>query len=107
MEIEPALTAEEAALYDRQLRLWGVEAQQRLGQAKVLLIGFTAVQSEICKNIVLAGVRTVTINDTHECTLEDTEAHLFLTHDCLGQNVVQPAMISSNTSESRSGFGRS
>lgn len=87
MEIEPALTAEEAALYDRQLRLWGVEAQQRLGQAKVLLIGFTAVQSEICKNIVLAGVRSVTINDTQDCTIEDTGAHLFLTQECVGKNV--------------------
>lgn len=27
------LTAEEAAVYDRQLRVWGVEAQQRYGGA--------------------------------------------------------------------------
>lgn len=31
------LTAEEAAVYDRQLRVWGVEAQQRYGGA--LLVG--------------------------------------------------------------------
>lgn len=93
MEIEHVLTEEEAALYDRQLRLWGVEAQQRLGKANVLLLGFTAVQSEICKNIVLAGVRSVTINDTETCSVADTAAHLFLTHDSIGKNVCHQLLM--------------
>eukprot|EP01126_Amoeba_proteus_P025775 TRINITY_DN2561_c0_g3_i1.p1 TRINITY_DN2561_c0_g3~~TRINITY_DN2561_c0_g3_i1.p1 ORF type:complete len:206 (+),score=21.06 TRINITY_DN2561_c0_g3_i1:93-710(+) len=80
------LTEEEAALYDRQLRLWGVEAQQRLRRASILLIGFTATQSEICKNVVLAGVKTVTINDTVLCSLKDTGSHLFLTSASVGRN---------------------
>ena len=32
---DASLTADEQALYDRQIRLWGAEAQQRLRQAKV------------------------------------------------------------------------
>lgn len=31
------LTAEEAAIYDRQLRVWGVEAQQRYGPIAFVL----------------------------------------------------------------------
>lgn len=41
------LSPEEARLYDRQLRLWGVDAQQRLRQARVLLFGFTSVMGEV------------------------------------------------------------
>jgi ubiquitin-like 1-activating enzyme E1 A len=80
------LTEEQAALYDRQIRLWGVEAQQSLGQSNILMYGFTAVASEICKNLVLAGIKSIQINDTLKCTTEDQGAHLFL-QGSVGQNV--------------------
>ena len=43
-EAEPAkgtaaLSEEQAAVYDRQLRVWGVETQQRIGLARVLVAG--------------------------------------------------------------------
>jgi len=79
------LTEEQAALYDRQIRLWGVEAQQSLGQSNILMYGFTAVASEICKNLVLAGIKSIQINDTLKCTTEDQGAHLFL-QGSVGQN---------------------
>lgn len=54
------ITEEEARLYDRQLRLWGFQAQQRLKNAKVLVISVrNALQHEIIKNILLAGVNSV------------------------------------------------
>lgn len=33
------LTADEAKIYDRQMRVWGVEAQQRLNTACCLFYG--------------------------------------------------------------------
>ena len=57
------LTEEQAAVYDRQLRVWGVEAQRRMGQSKFFVAGLTGLASEACKNIVLAGVGTVTLLD--------------------------------------------
>jgi len=86
-----SLTDQEARLYDRQLRLWGVEAQQRLRQAKVLLFGFTGVQAEICKNLVLAGVCSVTINDIQVCNMNDMGVNFFLDESCLGKNRAEAA----------------
>lgn len=38
---ETKITAEEAKLYDRQIRLWGVDAQKNLRSANVLVIGLS------------------------------------------------------------------
>lgn len=58
-----ALKEEEAAVYDRQLRVWGVETQRKLTAARVLLVGFGKLAAEISKNITLAGVGHVTLLD--------------------------------------------
>ena len=55
----------EAEVYDRQIRLWGVEAQKRLRSARVLVSGVCGLGAEVIKNLVLAGVKSVTILD-HE-----------------------------------------
>lgn len=57
------LSEEQAAVYDRQLRVWGVEAQKRLGGSKFFVAGLTGLASEACKNVVLAGVGTVLLYD--------------------------------------------
>jgi len=58
------LTDEEAKVYDRQIRLWGVEAQQRMRSSKILLMGHIAGTAiEIAKNLVLAGVGAVVLSD--------------------------------------------
>ena len=46
----------ESDVYDRQIRLWGAEAQEKMSSAKVLYINTTGISSEILKNLVLAGV---------------------------------------------------
>ena len=38
---------EEAELYDRQIRLWGVEAQSRVRSAKVLIAGLQGLHTEV------------------------------------------------------------
>lgn len=57
------LTEEQAAVYDRQLRVWGVEAQRRMGASSFFVAGLTGLAAEACKNIVLAGVGVVTLLD--------------------------------------------
>lgn len=52
----PAPTPTESDVYDRQIRLWGAEAQSKMSSAKVLYINTSGVSSEILKNLVLAGV---------------------------------------------------
>jgi len=47
----------ESDVYDRQIRLWGAEAQGKMANSKVLYVNVTGVSLEILKNLVLAGVR--------------------------------------------------
>jgi ubiquitin-like 1-activating enzyme E1 A len=71
------LTKDEAELYDRQIRLWGVNAQSRLRQSRVLMLGFNGVASEVAKILVLAGIDTLSIIDDQELKEEDLTSNLF------------------------------
>jgi ubiquitin-like 1-activating enzyme E1 A len=50
---------DESEIYDRQIRLWGAEAQAKMSKTKVLYIHVTGVSSEVLKNLVLAGIRAL------------------------------------------------
>uniref|UniRef100_A0A383W834 THIF-type NAD/FAD binding fold domain-containing protein n=1 Tax=Tetradesmus obliquus TaxID=3088 RepID=A0A383W834_TETOB len=80
------LKDEEAAVYDRQLRVWGVEVQRKLTAARVLLVGFGKLAAEATKNITLAGVGHVTL-------LDDTPAAQLAGHNFL----VTPAAAGEHT----------
>ena len=49
------LSNAEAAVYDRQIRLWGVSGQFAIKKATTLVIGLTPAAVETCKNLILAG----------------------------------------------------
>ena len=49
------LSATESALYDRQIRLWGLSSQSAIKEATTLVVGLSPVTLEICKNLILAG----------------------------------------------------
>lgn len=82
---------EEAALYDRQIRLWGVEAQNRMRRSSVLMINLRGLASEACKNIVLAGVGSITILDRNDVSAEDLGAGFFFREQDIGQRRVDVA----------------
>lgn len=54
---------EQEAIYDRQVRVWGVEAQRLLSRARVLAVGMDPVVAEACKGLALAGVSAITFAD--------------------------------------------
>ncbi|GAA5834452.1 hypothetical protein JCM11251_007012 [Rhodosporidiobolus azoricus] len=87
---EKTISEEEAALYDRQIRLWGAAAQSRLQAARVLLAGrFRGIAVDAAKNIVLAGVGTVTLLDGEDLLEEDLGANYFVREDEVGQKRVE------------------
>jgi len=90
------LTAEEAAVYDRQIRLWGVEAQQRLRKARVLLAGMSSLGNEVCKNILLAGIKHLTILDDKDMTKTDFDAQFFSSEEDIGKNRAEASVTRSN-----------
>ncbi|KAK8943785.1 SUMO-activating enzyme subunit 1B-1 [Platanthera guangdongensis] len=73
------LTAQQTALYDRQIRVWGVDAQKRLSKANVLVSGLNGTVAEFCKNIVLAGVGSLTLMDDRLVTENATHANFLIT----------------------------
>ncbi len=54
---ESASNPSESEIYDRQIRLWGAEAQSKMSSCRVLYVNVTGTSSEILKNLILAGVR--------------------------------------------------
>ncbi|KDO22883.1 hypothetical protein SPRG_12020 [Saprolegnia parasitica CBS 223.65] len=68
-------------LYSRQLYVMGHEAQARMGESNVLLLNLDGLGVEIAKNIVLAGVKSVTVADDAPSTYMDLSAQFYLTED--------------------------
>ncbi|KAL8891110.1 MAG: hypothetical protein Q9215_001796 [Flavoplaca cf. flavocitrina] len=85
--IQPhAISADEIALYDRQIRLWGVKAQEKLRSANILVIGMRALGNEISKNLVLAGIGSLTILDDQLVTKDDLGSQFFISELHVGLN---------------------
>ena len=62
-------------------------SSHRLRSANILLITFKALANEVAKNLVLAGIGSLTIIDHESVTEEDLGAQFFVNEDCRGQNV--------------------
>jgi ubiquitin-like 1-activating enzyme E1 A len=85
--VAPALSAEEIALYDRQIRLWGAQAQERIRNANILLVSLRALGTEIAKNLTLAGVQSLTIVDDSVIVDEDLGCQFFIREEDIGRPV--------------------
>ncbi|XP_013780857.1 SUMO-activating enzyme subunit 1-like [Limulus polyphemus] len=90
--VENEFTAEEAALYDRQIRLWGLDAQKRLRAAKVLIAGLGGLGAEVTKNLVLAGIHSVTLLDHHNVSELDYTSQFLLSREDLGKNRAESSL---------------
>ena len=64
-----------------------MEAQTRMRNSKVLVINAGALANEIIKNIVLAGIGSLTILDSHEVLARDLGAQFFLEESDIGLKV--------------------
>ncbi|CAM9184770.1 unnamed protein product, partial [Phaeothamnion confervicola] len=73
-------------LYSRQLYVMGHEAQRRMAGSDVLVSGLDGVGVELAKNIVLAGVKSVTLHDPSPAGWEDLSANFFLTEKDIGNS---------------------
>jgi ubiquitin-like 1-activating enzyme E1 A len=85
--VAPGLSADDFALYDRQIRLWGAQAQERIRNAHILLVSLRALGTEISKNLTLAGISSLTIVDDEPVTEEDLGSCYFLRDEDVGKPV--------------------
>ncbi|KAJ2709193.1 E1 ubiquitin-activating protein aos1 [Coemansia spiralis] len=79
------ISKDEVALYDRQIRLWGLEAQGRLRRSAVCFHGVKALTLEACKNLVLAGIGHITLYDTNPVEAADLEVQYYFQESDLGE----------------------
>lgn len=64
--------------YDRQLRLWASNGQDRLEGARVCLLGCSTVGTEALKNIILPGIGHVTLIDCKMVEPKHLSSNFFL-----------------------------
>eukprot|EP01071_Lankesteria_metandrocarpae_P012689 Lankesteria_metandrocarpae@DN6169_c0_g1_i1.p1 len=74
--------------YDRQIRLWGVEAQRRIMSAQILVAGLGAIHVELSKNLILAGFQ-LSLYDSRVVQLDDLPHNFFLQEKDIGKPVAE------------------
>ncbi|XP_036389161.1 ubiquitin-like modifier-activating enzyme 1 [Megalops cyprinoides] len=74
------------SLYSRQLYVLGHDAMRRMKTADVLVAGMRGLGVEIAKNIILAGVKSVTIQDEGLTQWADLSSQFYLGESSVGQN---------------------
>uniref|UniRef100_A0A8C8SFS0 E1 ubiquitin-activating enzyme n=1 Tax=Pelusios castaneus TaxID=367368 RepID=A0A8C8SFS0_9SAUR len=65
----------------RQRYVLGDTAMQKMAQSHVFLSGMGGLGVEIAKNIVLAGIKALTIHDTKQCKTWDLGTNFFIHED--------------------------
>lgn len=73
-------------LYSRQLYVLGHDAMRRMATSDVLISGLGGLGVEIAKNIILGGVKSVTLHDEISCTIKDLSTQFYLTEADIGKN---------------------
>ena len=72
-------------LYSRQLYVYGHDAQRKLASSNILIIGLNGLGVETAKNIILAGVKSVTLYDNTLITYSDLSSQFYLSENDIGQ----------------------
>ncbi|CDP09233.1 unnamed protein product [Coffea canephora] len=73
-------------LHSRQLAVYGRETMRRLFASNVLVSGMQGLGAEIAKNLILAGVKSVTLHDEGSVDLWDLSSNFVFTENDIGKN---------------------
>ena len=74
------------SLYSRQLYVLGHEAMKKMSSSNILLIGLRGLGVEIAKNLVLGGVKSVTLYDNNITTIADLGSQFYLNEKDIGKS---------------------
>jgi len=86
------ISEQEAQLYDRQIRLWGLDAQKRLRASKICLIGVRGLGCEIGKNLVLSGIKSMKLLDPATVSEDDATSQFLAPRDKIGENRAEASL---------------
>ncbi|KAK2430372.1 ubiquitin-activating enzyme E1 [Trifolium repens] len=73
-------------LHSRQLAVYGRETMRRLFASSVLVSGMRGLGAEIAKNLILAGVKSVTLHDEGNVELWDLSSNFVFSENDIGKN---------------------
>jgi len=73
-------------LYSRQLFVLGKEAMERMQKANILISGLRGLGIEVAKNVILGGVKGVTLHDQGNVEISDLSSQFFLSESDVGKN---------------------
>lgn len=73
-------------LYSRQLYVLGHDAMRRMATSEVLISGLGGLGVEVAKNVILGGVKSVTLHDEAVCKVADLTSQFYLTESDIGKN---------------------
>ncbi|KAL4450533.1 hypothetical protein ABPG77_000889, partial [Micractinium sp. CCAP 211/92] len=73
-------------LHSRQLAVYGKESMRRMATCNVLICGLGGLGVEVAKNVILAGVKSITLHDRAEVALRDLAAQFYLSEADVGRN---------------------
>ncbi|KAJ3153574.1 SPS-sensor component ptr3 [Geranomyces variabilis] len=78
-------TTIDEGLYSRQLYVLGHDAMKKMSNSNVLIVGLKGLGVEIAKNVILAGVKSVTLHDPHPVHISDLASQFFLYKEDIGK----------------------
>lgn len=73
-------------LHSRQLAVYGRETMRRLFASNILVSGMQGLGAEIAKNLILAGVKSVTLHDEGTVELWDLSSNFIFSESDVGKN---------------------
>lgn len=73
-------------LHSRQLAVYGRETMRRLFASNILVSGLQGLGAEIAKNLILAGVKSVTLHDEGVVELWDLSSNFIFSEEDVGKN---------------------
>ena len=80
-------------LYSRQIFTYGKETMDKIVNLKILIMGLRGLGIETAKNIILAGVKEVSISDKNICKINDLGANFFLKESHVNKISIENACI--------------
>lgn len=84
---EDQMSAEiDDSLYSRQLYVLGHDAMRQMASSDILISGLKGLGVEVAKNVILSGVKSVTLHDPEKCEMADLSSQFYLTEADIGKN---------------------
>uniref|UniRef100_H2Z056 E1 ubiquitin-activating enzyme n=1 Tax=Ciona savignyi TaxID=51511 RepID=H2Z056_CIOSA len=81
------------SLYSRQLYVLGHDAMKRMGAANILISGMKGLGIEVAKNVILGGVKAVTLHDEENAKVDHLSSQYFVTKSDIGKNLAEVSAV--------------